>query len=33
MAQGVPEEMVAIATQRLQQINAAYDRITKERGA
>jgi DnaJ like chaperone protein len=31
MAQGVPEEMVELATLRLQQINAAWDRIEKER--
>jgi len=33
MAQGVPAEMVELATLRLQQINAAYDKICKERGA
>jgi DnaJ like chaperone protein len=33
IAAGVPEEMVTLATHRLAQINAAYDRIMKERGA
>jgi DnaJ like chaperone protein len=32
IAQGVPEEMVQWATARLAAINAAYDRIAKERG-
>ena len=31
IAAGVPEEMVVLATQRLAHINAAYDRIIKER--
>jgi DnaJ like chaperone protein len=31
IAAGVPEEMVVLATRRLAQINAAYDRILKER--
>ena len=31
IAAGVPEEMVLLATQRLAHINAAYDRIIKER--
>lgn len=31
VAAGLPEEMVEIATDRLQRINAAYDRIMKER--
>jgi DnaJ like chaperone protein len=33
IAAGVPKEMVLLATQRLAQINAAYDRIMKDRGA
>jgi DnaJ like chaperone protein len=32
IAAGMPEEMVAIATNRLARINAAYDQIAKERG-
>jgi DnaJ like chaperone protein len=32
IARGVPEEFVAIATEKLAAINAAYDRIEKERG-
>lgn len=32
IAKGMPEEFVAVATQRLAAINAAWDRITKERG-
>lgn len=32
IARGVPEEFVEIATQKLAAINAAYDRIEKERG-
>ena len=32
MARGVPEEFVEIANQKLAAINAAYDRIEKERG-
>lgn len=32
MAHGVPEEFIAIATQRLAVINDAWDRIEKERG-
>lgn len=32
IARGLPEEAVTIATQRLAAINAAWDRITKERG-
>lgn len=31
IAAGVPEEMIEIATQRLQTVNAAYDQIMKER--
>jgi DnaJ like chaperone protein len=31
IAAGVPEEMVELATERLQRINEAYDRIMKER--
>jgi DnaJ like chaperone protein len=31
IAAGVPEEMVEIATLRLAAINAAYDRIARER--
>ena len=33
IAAGVPEEMIAIATERLQKVNAAYDRIMKDRAA
>ncbi len=33
IAAGMPREMVAIATERLQRINAAYDRITKQAAA
>ena len=32
IAAGVPQEMIVIATRRLQTINEAYDRIVKERG-
>ena len=32
MAQGLPEEFVALANQKLATINAAYDKISKERG-
>jgi DnaJ like chaperone protein len=32
IAAGVPEEMIEIATTRLQKINEAYDRIMRERG-
>jgi DnaJ like chaperone protein len=32
IARGVPEEMVALANERLAAINAAYDRIASERG-
>lgn len=32
MAQGLPEEFVAMANQKLATINAAYDKIAKERG-
>ena len=32
IAAGVPEEMIEIATARLQKINEAYDRISKARG-
>ena len=31
-AQGLPEEFVAVANEKLAKINAAYDRISKERG-
>jgi DnaJ like chaperone protein len=31
IAAGVPEEMIAIATGRLQTVNEAYDRIMKEK--
>jgi len=31
IAAGVPAEMIAIATERLQKVNAAYDRIMKAR--
>jgi DnaJ like chaperone protein len=33
IAAGVPEEMIEIATARLQKINEAYDRIMKEKAA
>ena len=33
IAAGVPEEMIEIATQRLQTVNEAYDRIMKEKAA
>jgi DnaJ like chaperone protein len=32
IARGLPPEAVAIATRRLAAINAAYDRISSERG-
>lgn len=32
IAAGVPEEMIEIATERLQKVNEAYDRIAGERG-
>jgi DnaJ like chaperone protein len=32
IAAGVPEEMIEIATERLQKVNEAYDRIARERG-
>jgi DnaJ like chaperone protein len=32
IAAGMPEEMIEIATERLARINAAYDRIARERG-
>lgn len=32
MAQGVPHEFIAVATERVAQINAAYDRIVAARG-
>jgi DnaJ like chaperone protein len=32
IAAGMPEEAVKIATERLQRINEAYDRVAKERG-
>ncbi len=32
IAAGVPEELIAIATERLATINAAYDKIARERG-
>ena len=31
IAQGMPEEMIDLATERLQKINAAYDSIVKAR--
>jgi DnaJ like chaperone protein len=31
IAAGVPEEMIAIATERLQKVNEAYDRIMREK--
>lgn len=33
IAAGVPEEMIAIATERLQKVNEAYDRIAAEQAA
>ena len=33
IAAGVPEEMLEIATERLQKVNEAYDRIMKEKAA
>lgn len=33
IAEGLPEEMVALATARLQKINEAYDTVMKERAA
>ena len=33
IAAGVPEEMIGIATERLQTVNAAYDMIMKEKAA
>ena len=32
VAQGLPKEFVALATEKMATINAAYDRIAKERG-
>ena len=32
MAEGVPEDMISVATERLAQINHAYDEIVKSRG-
>ena len=32
MAQGLPHEFVALANEKLATINAAYDKICKERG-
>ena len=32
IARGVPEEFIAIATEKIAAINAAWDRIEKERG-
>lgn len=32
IARGVPEEMVALANERLASINAAYDKVASERG-
>lgn len=32
MAEGVPHEFISVATERVAQINAAYDRITADRG-
>ena len=32
VAQGLPEEFVQLATEKLQKINAAYEAIQKERG-
>ena len=33
IAAGVPEEMIEIATERLQKVNEAYDQIAKELAA
>ena len=32
IAKGMPEEFVEVATERLARINAAWDRVSKERG-
>jgi len=32
MAEGLPEEVIAVANQKLARINAAYDDIAKSRG-
>ena len=32
IAQGVPEEFISVATERLAAINAAYDQIARSRG-
>ncbi|MBL9035895.1 MAG: molecular chaperone DjiA, partial [Rhodospirillaceae bacterium] len=32
MAQGLPVEFIELATQKLATINAAYDKVAKERG-
>ncbi|MBM3481897.1 MAG: hypothetical protein FJX66_01195 [Alphaproteobacteria bacterium] len=32
MAEGVPEDMIELATKETQAINAAYDQIARERG-
>lgn len=32
MAEGLPQEFIEIATQKMASINAAYDRVAKERG-
>jgi DnaJ like chaperone protein len=32
IAQGVPEEFIQVATEKIARINEAYDRIAKERG-
>ena len=33
MAEGLPEEAIKVATEKLASINAAWDKIQKERGA
>ena len=33
IAAGMPEEMIDIATERLQKVNEAYDRIMREKAA
>ena len=32
IANGVPQEFIAVATERLAAINAAYDRVAAQRG-
>ncbi|HKK28767.1 MAG TPA: hypothetical protein VKA18_00035, partial [Alphaproteobacteria bacterium] len=33
MAQGLPEEAIEVATEKLARINAAWDRVRREHGA